>query len=78
MLLTAENASKGQELGICKAGLADMKKASGVRHTSTGPQCRARARGHSRSDIQIFNSWGYRKGSGIAMSSGTDVDLLDL
>lgn len=50
-----------QGAGNLQGWFDDIKETSWPRQTSEGPECWARACGHSRSDIQIFSNWWYRR-----------------
>lgn len=47
----------------------NIKETSWPGQTSKGPECQARACGHRRSDIQMFNNWWYRQGTPAVRSS---------
>lgn len=50
-----------QGAGNLQGWFGDIKETSWPGQTSKGPECWARACGHSRNNIQIFNNWWYRK-----------------
>lgn len=50
-----------QGAGNLQGWFGDIKETSWPRQTSEGPECWVRACGHSRSDIQIFSNWWYRR-----------------